>query len=64
MGRAFRVPKKSDKEQWAKVIALWMAGFRFINHRRWREVEPFPERLRDVEDFVSRNPNHPFRVEI
>lgn len=63
MGRGFKVPRKADKEQWAKVRALWMAGFRFPNHTRWREAEPFPERLRDVEDFIRRNPDHPFRVE-
>lgn len=62
MGRAFKVPKKSDNEQWAKVRALWFAGFRFVNHTRWREVEPFPERLREVDEFVRRNPQHPFRV--
>ena len=62
MGRAFKVPKKSDDEQWAKVRALWFAGFRFVNHTRWQQVEPFPERLREVEDFISQNPLHPFRV--
>lgn len=62
MGRAFKVPRKSDVEQWAKVRALWNAGFRFINHTRWRDIEAMPERLRDVEDFIRRNPLHPFRV--
>ena len=62
MGRAFKVPKKSDSEQWAKVRALWFAGFRFVNHTRWRDAEAFPERLREVEDFIRRNPHHPFRV--
>ena len=62
MGRAFKVPKKSDKEQWAKVEALWRAGFRFVNHDRWQKAEPFPERLREVDDFIQRNPDHPFRV--
>jgi hypothetical protein len=62
MGRAFKVPKKSDDEQWAKVRALWEAGFRFMNHTRWREAEAFPERLRDVEEFIRRNPKHLFRV--
>jgi hypothetical protein len=63
MGRAFKPPRKADKGQWAKVQALWMAGFRFISHTRWREAEPFPERLGEVEDFVRRNPDHPFRLE-
>jgi hypothetical protein len=62
MGRAFKVPKKSDDEQWAKVRALWLAGFRFVNHTRWQEAEAFPERLREVDEFVRRNPRHPFRV--
>jgi predicted RNA-binding Zn-ribbon protein involved in translation (DUF1610 family) len=63
MGRAFKVPRKADKEQWSKVEALWRAGYRFINHSRWREAEPYPDRFRDVEDFVRNNPQHPFRVE-
>ena len=63
MGRAFKVPRKIDKEQWSKVEALWRAGYRFINHTGWRDVEPYPDRLRDVEDFVRRNPEHPFRAE-
>lgn len=62
MGRAFKVPKRSDNEQWAKVRSLWFAGFRFVNHTRWQEAEPFPERLREVDGFVRRNPQHPFRV--
>ena len=63
MGRAFKVPRKNDEEQWAKVQALWEAGFRFFNNTRWRDAEPYPERLRDVEDFVLRSPDHPFRVD-
>jgi len=31
MGRAFKAPRKTDKGQWAKVSALWMAGFRFAS---------------------------------
>lgn len=63
MGRAFKVPKKSDVEQWEKVQALWTAGFRFVNRARWRDVEPYPERLREVADFIKRNADHPFRCE-
>ena len=62
MGRAFKVPKKSDNEQWDKVRARWLAGFRFVNHTRWRDLDPFPGHLRDVEEFVRRNPRHPFRI--
>lgn len=64
MGRAFKVPKRDDAEQWAKVRALWFAGFRFINHTRWRDAEPFPDRLQEVEDFIRRNPHHPFRTQV
>lgn len=62
MGRAFKVPKKADAEQWAKVGALWNAGFRFPSHERWRDLEPYPERLREVADFIRRNREYPFRV--
>lgn len=63
MGRAFKVPRKADNEQWQKVQALWSAGFRFFHSpSRKGLAEPFPERLRDVESFARRNPEHPFRV--
>lgn len=63
MGRAFKVPKKADAEQWAKVRALWQAGFRFFNSPSAKGTyDSFPERLREVEDFVRRNPEHPFRI--
>ena len=62
MGRSFKAPKRSDTEQWRKVEALWRAGFRFHSYRSQPEAEPLPDRLREVEDFVRRNPNHPFRV--
>lgn len=62
MGRAFKAPKKVDLEQWKKVDALWRAGFRFLSHTRWRTVQPYPERLKDVDAFIRENPNHPFRV--
>lgn len=63
MGRAFKVPKKADSEQWEKVRALWEAGFRFFNSPTLKGTyDSFPERLREVEDFVRRNPEHPFRI--
>ena len=62
MGRAFKAPRKADKKQWLKVRALWMAGYRFINHTGWRDAEQYPDRLPDVDDFIRRNPEHPFRV--
>ena len=62
MGRSFKAPKKTDAEQWAKVKALWSAGFRFGSYRSHPEAEPLPERLREVEDFIRRNPEHPMRI--
>jgi hypothetical protein len=63
MGRAFKAPKKSDEEQWKKVEALWQAGFRFLSNTGWRDVEPYPDRLREVAGFIAANPNHPFRFQ-
>lgn len=61
MGRAFKAPRRLDAEQWKKVETLWNAGFRFWS--TWNtEVEPLPERLREVADFVRRNPDHPARL--
>jgi hypothetical protein len=62
MGRAFKVPRKADNEQWAKVRSLWLAGYRFMSHEGWRDVKPYPERLKEVETFVRDNPDHPFRL--
>lgn len=62
MGRAFKAPKKSDVEQWKKVELLWRAGFRFMPNTGWRDVEPYPERLREVAAFIEGNREHPFRV--
>ena len=62
MGRSFKAPKRSEIEQWAKVRALWSAGFRFSSYRSHPDAEALPERLRDVEDFIRRNPTHPARI--
>jgi hypothetical protein len=62
MGRSFKAPKKSDTDQWAKAQALWRAGFRFRSYRSYPDAEPLPDRLRDVEGFIDRNPVHPMRV--
>lgn len=62
MGRAFKPPKRSDIEQWKKVESLWRAGFRFIPNTGWRDVEPYPERLREIPAFIENNRDHPFRV--
>lgn len=62
MGRSFKAPKHRDTEQWRKVAALWQAGFRFHSYRSQPQAERLPERLREVEDFIRRNPNHPLRL--
>ena len=62
MGRSFNAPKRTDDEQWKKVEKLWRAGFRFPTNTGWYEVAPYPERLREVDEFISQNPDHPFRV--
>ncbi len=64
MGRSFKAPKKSDHEQWEKVRKLWKAGFRFYSYRSYPEAEMLPERLSEVDDFIARNPEHPFRVHL
>ncbi|MEO1029226.1 MAG: hypothetical protein AAFX02_09255 [Pseudomonadota bacterium] len=61
MGRGFKVPRKSDKEQWEKVRRLWLAGYRFRKNFGRREV-PFPSRLREVDAFIRENPRHGFRL--
>ena len=62
MGRSFKAPRKSDEEQWKKVERLWEEGFRFQSYRTHPAAEPLPDRLSEVDDFIARNPDHPFRV--
>ena len=62
MGRSFKAPKRTDIEQWTKVERLWRAGFRFPTNTGWREVEAYPERLSEVDEFIAANGDHPFRV--
>jgi DNA-directed RNA polymerase subunit RPC12/RpoP len=62
MGRTFRVPAKRQDDQWEKVRRLWEAGFRFWSYRSFPDAERYPEHLRDVGDFISRNGNHPMRT--
>lgn len=62
MGRAFAAPKKSAVDQWKKLEALWIEGFRFHLHRGFPEAEPLPAKLSDVADFVRRNRDHPLRA--
>jgi len=61
MGRSFKAPAIRDTEQWAKVEALYNAGFRFFSYRSY-DCQPLPARLSEVEAFVRDNPEHPFRV--
>jgi hypothetical protein len=61
MGRSFKAPASRDLEQWAKVQALYEAGFRFFSYRSF-DCPPLPVRLSQVEAFIRDNPNHPMRV--
>ena len=61
MGRSFKAPAMRDREQWAKVQALYEAGFRFSSYRS-HDCPPLPTRLGDVDAFIRDNPRHPFRV--
>ena len=61
MGRSFKAPAFRDTEQWAKVQALYNAGFRFFSYGS-KDCPPLPARLSEVEAFVRDNPEHPSRV--
>ena len=61
MGRSFKAPAARNAEQWAKVQALYKAGFRFFSYRGI-DCPPLPARLSQVEAFVRDNPDHPLRV--
>jgi hypothetical protein len=61
MGRSFRAPPTRDLEQWAKILALFAAGFRFFSYRS-ASGPSLPDRLVDVEAFIRDNPTHPLRV--
>ena len=61
MGRSFKAPPAKDAEQWAKVQALYSAGFRFFSYRS-TSGPPLPARLCEVEAFIQDNPAHPLRV--
>ena len=65
MGNAFKAPAKNNLNQWRKVRKLREAGFIFTYrdghpYRDDPAVEPFPQRLSEVDGFIRRNPNHPF----
>lgn len=61
MGRTFRAPRRDDLEQWAKVIALYAHGFRFVGSGS-HDGPALPKRLREVEEFVRANPSHRCRI--
>lgn len=61
MGRSFKAPAANDTEQWAKVRALYNAGFRFFSYRSV-SGPPLPARLSEVQAFIRDNPTHPLRV--
>jgi hypothetical protein len=61
MGRSFKAPPLRDVEQWAKVQALYEAGFRFFTYGEF-DCAPLPSRLSEVAAFLCDNPDHPLRV--
>jgi len=61
MGRSFKAPPVKDTEQWAKVQALYDAGFRFYSYRSV-DGPPLPARLSEVKEFIRHNPTHPLRI--
>jgi hypothetical protein len=60
MGKTFRAPRSSQAEQWKVVEALFQAGFRFMSGRG--SHAELPTRLRDVEQFIRENPDHPLKL--
>jgi hypothetical protein len=62
MGRSFKAPKMGDLKQWEKVQRLWDSGFRFGSLGQGGDGERFPDKLGEVDDFIRRNPDHPWRV--
>lgn len=60
MGRAFKTPKQSDRQQWKKVQKLYALGFRF--HCYDRDYPPLPKRLQDVDRFFEQYPDHELRI--
>jgi len=64
MGRSFKTPANDDAGQWEKVHRLWSVGFRFWSYRSHPNAEPLPTNLREVDEFIRRNPHHPMRVKL
>lgn len=61
MGRSFKAPPRSDREQWLKIRILFALGFRFFSYRS-RDCPALPANLDELEDFLRNNPAHPFRI--
>jgi len=61
MGRNFSAPKKSNLKQWKKVLLLYSEGFRFVGSGM-HDGPKLPEKLSDVEMFLSDNPHHPLKI--
>ena len=62
MGRSFKAPRKSDRKQWKKVERLWSAGYRFHTNTSRQEISPYPRFLRETDEWIAKNPRHPFRL--
>ena len=60
MGRSFRAPPAKDTAQWAKVEALFRAGFRFWSYGT--DAPALPATLAEVDAFIRDNPDHPMRI--
>ena len=61
MGRSFKAPKKTDKQQWEKVRLLYAAGYRFFGNGS-HNGDKLPDKLSDLEQFIKNNKKHPLRV--
>ena len=61
MGRNFRPPKKTDKKAWEVARRLYAAGFRFFGSGSHTDPD-LPTDLRDVDQFIAKNPNHYLRI--
>jgi hypothetical protein len=62
MGRSFRAPSNRKRDQWEKVQRLWGTGFRFWSYRSFPNAEHYPDSLREVDDFIRRNRDHPMKI--
>lgn len=61
MGRNFRPPKKSSKNQWETARRLYEAGYRFFGSDSHSDPD-LPTLLREVDQFIADNPNHYLRI--